>query len=142
MFDPNELAVCFRALYCAGITVSCDGIVGLCAGCAVTAGAQVGLDVEETQRLTRGDPLRLARRRFSPKEIASLEGGPPLLLSPASRGQYMIECAVRSRLSRVLFLAMEPVKGQECGGFPELRADSELQPWLLCLSLLRCCTCA
>ena len=47
------------------------------AGSAVTAGAQVGLDVEETQRHTHGDPLRLARRRFSPKEIAGLEGGPP-----------------------------------------------------------------
>ncbi|CAK0738564.1 hypothetical protein CVIRNUC_001061 [Coccomyxa viridis] len=43
-------------------------------GCAVTAGALVGLDVEETQRRTRGDPLRLARRRFSPAEVASLEG--------------------------------------------------------------------
>ena len=42
----------------------------------MTAGAQVGLDVEETQRHTHGDPLRLARRRFSPKEIASLEGRP------------------------------------------------------------------
>ncbi len=44
------------------------------AGCAVTAGAQVGLDVEESHRHTHGDPLRLARRRFSAKEIASLEG--------------------------------------------------------------------
>ena len=44
----------------------------------MTAGAQVGLDVEETQRHTHGDPLRLARRRFSTKEIASLEGELPL----------------------------------------------------------------
>lgn len=49
-------------------------IVPLHAGCAVTAGALVGLDVEETQRRTRGDPLRLARRRFSPAEVASLKG--------------------------------------------------------------------
>ena len=49
------------------------------AGCAVTAGALVGLDVEESGRSTRqGDPLRLARRRFSPAEIASLEGAQPM----------------------------------------------------------------
>ena len=47
----------------------------MCTGCAVTAGTLVGLDVEESGRSTRqGDPLRLARRRFSPAEIASLEG--------------------------------------------------------------------
>ena len=49
-------------------------IFQLRAGCAVTAGALVGLDVEETQRHTHGDPLRLACRHFSPKEIVSLEG--------------------------------------------------------------------
>ena len=35
--------------------------------------AAVGLDVEEAGRATRGDPLRLARRRFSAAEVAALE---------------------------------------------------------------------
>lgn len=43
-------------------------------GCAVAVDAGVGLDVEEAARVTRGDPLRLARRRFSPAEAASLAG--------------------------------------------------------------------
>ncbi|CAL8463637.1 g3171 [Coccomyxa elongata] len=43
-------------------------------GCAVTAGQLVGLDVEVTNRHTHGDPLRLAKRRFSPAERAALEG--------------------------------------------------------------------
>lgn len=47
------------------------------AGCAVTARPLVGLDVEESGRHTTGDPLRLARRRFSPAEIASLESAAP-----------------------------------------------------------------
>ena len=47
------------------------------AGCAVTAGPLVGLDVEASARHTTGDPLRLARRRFSPAEIASLESAAP-----------------------------------------------------------------
>ena len=41
----------------------------------MTSGALVGLDVEESQRTTHSDPLRLARRRFSAAEIASMEGG-------------------------------------------------------------------
>ena len=52
-------------------------MASLHAGCAVTAGAAVGLDVEETQRCTHGDLLRLARRRFSPAEFASLKGRSP-----------------------------------------------------------------
>ena len=58
----------------------------------MTAGPLVGLDVEASGRHTRGgDPLRLARRRFSPAEIASLEGAgaPPCRLRdcvPALRG--------------------------------------------------------
>lgn len=35
---------------------------------------KVGLDVEDLERRTRGDPMRLARRRFSPQEIADLQG--------------------------------------------------------------------
>ncbi|KAK9917310.1 hypothetical protein WJX75_003017 [Coccomyxa subellipsoidea] len=42
-------------------------------GCAVTSGKLVGLDVEVSNRHTRGNPLRLARRRFSAAELASLE---------------------------------------------------------------------
>lgn len=49
------------------------------AGCAVTAGQLVGLDVEVTNRHTHGDPLRLAKRRFSPAERAALEGISALL---------------------------------------------------------------
>ncbi len=40
----------------------------------MTAGQHVGLDVELSNRHTRGNPLRLARRRFSAAELASLEG--------------------------------------------------------------------
>lgn len=45
------------------------GLVGV----AVTAGAAVGLDAESTARRTRGEPLRLARRRFAAPEVAALE---------------------------------------------------------------------
>ena len=41
-------------------------------------GVDVGLDVETADRAVRSDPLRLARRRFSPAEAASLEGAQPL----------------------------------------------------------------
>lgn len=34
----------------------------------------MGLDVECTSRRTRRDPLRLARRRFSPREVQALQG--------------------------------------------------------------------
>ena len=34
----------------------------------------MGLDVEVAERRTRGDPLRLARRRFSEQEVADMEG--------------------------------------------------------------------
>ncbi len=44
------------------------------AGCAVSLGALVGLDIESAERLTRKDPLALARRYFSPSELAALEG--------------------------------------------------------------------
>ena len=44
-----------------------------CAGIAVSCGGLVGLDVEETLRHTRSDPLKLARRRLAPAELASLE---------------------------------------------------------------------
>ena len=43
------------------------------AGCAVTRGAQIGLDAEDSHRLTRTDPIKLARRRFSPLELVSLQ---------------------------------------------------------------------
>jgi phosphopantetheinyl transferase len=43
-------------------------------GCAVSAGAAVGLDCEESSRHTRRDPLGLARRYFHPREIADCEG--------------------------------------------------------------------
>ena len=43
------------------------------AGIAVSCGGLVGLDVEETLRHTRSDPLKLARRRLAPAELASLE---------------------------------------------------------------------
>jgi len=42
----------------------------------VALGVDVGLDVETADRAVRSDPLRLARRRFSPAEAASLEGAP------------------------------------------------------------------
>lgn len=45
------------------------------AGIAVSSGSLVGLDVEETKRHTRADPLKLARRRLAPLELANLEGG-------------------------------------------------------------------
>ena len=60
----------------------------LCTGLAVTLGADVGLDVEALDRAVRGDPLRLARRRFSPAEAASLEGTRPLQPQITS----LIEC--------------------------------------------------
>lgn len=47
------------------------------AGCAVSRGAAVGLDIESDARLTRKDPLALARRYFSPAELADLEGELP-----------------------------------------------------------------
>ncbi|DBA72068.1 TPA: hypothetical protein ACH3X2_010798 [Trebouxia sp. C0005] len=42
-------------------------------GIAVSCGSLVGLDVEESNRHTKADPLRLARRRLAPLELASLE---------------------------------------------------------------------
>jgi hypothetical protein len=48
---------------------------------AVALEMEVGLDVETADRAVRGDPLRLAKRRFSPSEAASLEGGMTLRLS-------------------------------------------------------------
>ena len=42
-------------------------------GVAVTTGRAVGLDAESKARKTRGDALRLARRRFSQVEIDQLE---------------------------------------------------------------------
>lgn len=44
-------------------------------GIAVSCGSLVGLDVEESQRHIRADPLKLARRRLAPSEFASLAGG-------------------------------------------------------------------
>ena len=44
------------------------------AGCAVSCGSLVGLDIESDERLTRRNPLALARRHFSPQELASLQG--------------------------------------------------------------------
>ena len=46
----------------------------MAAGIAVSCGSLVGLDVEESNRHTKADPLRLARRRLAPAEVASLEG--------------------------------------------------------------------
>ncbi len=37
----------------------------------------MGLDIESDARLTRKDPLALARRYFSPAELADLEGELP-----------------------------------------------------------------
>lgn len=45
-------------------------------GCAVSRGGRVGLDIEDGGRGTRQRPLALARRHFSPAEIAALAGGP------------------------------------------------------------------
>ena len=45
------------------------------AGIAIGANRLVGLDVEESSRLTRHDPLKLARRRFASAELARLQGG-------------------------------------------------------------------
>ncbi|DBA83761.1 hypothetical protein WJX77_006815 [Trebouxia sp. C0004] len=42
-------------------------------GIAVSCGSLVGLDVEESNRHTKADPLSLARRRLAPLELASLE---------------------------------------------------------------------
>ncbi|KAL0047635.1 hypothetical protein WJX82_008143 [Trebouxia sp. C0006] len=42
-------------------------------GIAVSCGSVVGLDAEESNRHTKADPLRLARRRLTPLELASLE---------------------------------------------------------------------
>ena len=44
------------------------------AGIAIGANRLVGLDVEESSRLTRQDPLKLARRRFASAELAQLQG--------------------------------------------------------------------
>ena len=44
-------------------------------GIAIGANRLVGLDVEESSRLTRHDPLKLARRRFASAEVAQLQGG-------------------------------------------------------------------
>ena len=44
---------------------------------AVARDAEVGLDVEAAGRAVRGDPLRLARRRFSPAEAACVAGRLP-----------------------------------------------------------------
>lgn len=46
-----------------------DGLVGV----AVALGKEVGLDAEAVRRRTRGDVLRLARRRFAGAEVAQLE---------------------------------------------------------------------
>ena len=43
-------------------------------GIAVSCGSPVGLDVEAADRHTRTDVLKLAKRRFAPIELASLEG--------------------------------------------------------------------
>lgn len=45
------------------------------AGIVIGANRLVGLDVEESSRLTRQDPLKLARRRFASAEVAQLQGG-------------------------------------------------------------------
>ena len=43
-------------------------------GLAVARGCLVGLDAEKSSRLTSADPLKLARRRFSDREVAVLKG--------------------------------------------------------------------
>eukprot|EP00891_Asterochloris_glomerata_P005347 jgi/Astpho2/5347/Aster-x1290 len=43
-------------------------------GIVIGANRLVGLDVEESSRLTRQDPLKLARRRFASAEVAQLQG--------------------------------------------------------------------
>lgn len=48
-------------------------------GVAVSRGCCVGLDVESTSRLTKSDPLQLARRRFSEREFTVLQGTSYLL---------------------------------------------------------------
>jgi hypothetical protein len=55
-------------------------------GCAVSLGLPVGLDVELRQRsaASSSDFMRLARRRFSPEEVAQLEGEHPLSWLPDS----------------------------------------------------------
>ncbi|KAK9833335.1 hypothetical protein WJX81_007623 [Elliptochloris bilobata] len=55
-------------------------------GCAVAVDAAVGLDVEEAERMTRSDPLRLARRRFSAAEAAALER----VASPSERAAHFV----------------------------------------------------
>lgn len=58
---------------------------GGAAGCAVSRDALVGLDIESEERHMQGDPLRLARRFFSPAELAELEGAAPILRQSTAR---------------------------------------------------------
>jgi len=44
------------------------------AGVAVSRGGLVGLDAESSSRLTKYNPVDLARRRFSEREFAVLTG--------------------------------------------------------------------
>eukprot|EP00887_Chlorella_sp_A99_P007790 scaffold20.g7790.t1 len=56
-------------------------------GLAVAAHGVVGLDVEERGRRTRADPLRLARRRFSQREVADLAA----CTDPDTRAAYFLQ---------------------------------------------------
>lgn len=53
-------------------------------GIAVSCGNPVGLDVEAADRHTKTDVLKLAKRRFAPAELASLEGKKPPALHVAT----------------------------------------------------------